>query len=110
MTVKISIEDKMLRHVLIVVIASWAFVGPASGQEPNSPNLVLNGGAEAPDRICISTRRTTHTFTIGQGRSKIEVSLGGGACEPPGSGISDLWARFPTDDSKLDVVDEETCP
>lgn len=98
----------MLRYALTTVAFSGVLFGTAaSAQSITEPSAI---DAEFPNQICIAARRTVQTISIGRGRNRIEVSLGGGACEPPGSGISDLWARFPADDSKLDAVLAKTCP
>lgn len=62
------------------------------------------------DEICISSRIPREKIMVGQGPQKIELTLGGGHCEPPGSHISDLIATFPGNDHLGDVVKAHNCP
>lgn len=99
----------MLRPLLLAITVSTFLSSALNAQPFDSPQSAPEI-ANPPEQTCVSIRRRHQTIMVGQGKSRIEVSLGGGACEPPGSGISDLWARFPTDDSELDAVIAKSCP
>lgn len=111
-TMKKSDGTKMIRVSLIAVAVLLIIVSaPASAQTVNSQSA-SSSDQVAPDEgtICVSSRVLYERISIGRGPTKIEVSLGGGACEPPGSGISDLAAKFAARNSMGDYVEADSCP
>jgi hypothetical protein len=97
---------------LAIVATLGMLMGPsASAQTAAAPNPAQAADASASDDvICVSIARRLGTITVGRGDRRIDIMLMGGACEPPGSRISALWARYPADDSRLDVVSSDNCP
>jgi hypothetical protein len=89
--------------------------------------LVVDGGARAqttvatqptvshpaaPDQVevgqvCIAIREIHEEILVGRRGKGIEIELGGGACEPPGSGISDISVGFATPGGMEDFAE---CP
>lgn len=93
------------------VLASFAIIAATTAKAADGqPPTIEAAPSDADDQICISARFTHQTIMLGRGRQQVELSLGGGACEPPGSGISDLVVRLPADNSPSDVVLARTCP
>jgi hypothetical protein len=98
-----------LRLCLLLSSLSLLAATTVRAADPQPP-VIEAAPPDASDQLCISARFTHQTIMLVRGRQRIELSLGGGACEPPGSGISDLMIRFPTSDSPSDVVLARTCP
>ena len=105
----------MVRNVLVVAATIFTLAPPAAATQGigASTQVVDRHGIPtyaSNERICVSVRHTLEKITVDSGGDQIEITLGGGACEPPGSGVSDPWARYSTNDSQLDVVEAGDCP
>ena len=100
---------------LVLLIVNLVSAGaPAVAQATGAPSppapVPVMPSAEGDEVICLSSRHQVESITFGHGPKRIEITLGGGTCEPPGLGISDLWVRYPAEDQKLDVVSTRDCP
>jgi hypothetical protein len=82
----------------------------ATAQTANTPLPADDDAEPKTGRNCIAIALIRERVSVGRGRNKIELTLFGGACEPPGSGISALSASFATEDSNNDTVLADTCP
>ena len=102
----------MIRSSLTAVSVLLAFAGASASAQTANSRSASPSDRVAPDEgmICVMSRRVYERISIGRGPKKIEVSLGGGACEAAGSGISDLAAKFAARDSMGDVVEADSCP
>lgn len=86
---------------------------PSGMAQASTSSATTNPVQESPEllgQICVSVANPHGTIALGQGDEQIDITLIGGACEPPGSGISMLWVRYPAGPSRLDVVTVKDCP
>lgn len=74
-----------------------------------APDHTAAGHAEI-DHVCVSIRLLREHILVGRRGEGIELDLGGGACEPPGSGISDMSAAFAPSKDIGDAIEAESCP
>lgn len=114
-------KPSMLRHAFFVAkLALLIAVSPLHALQVNAQTagnptvpepVVRNSSRVEPDeQVCVTIRHVRERITLGRGRAKIEITLGGGACEPPGSGISDLVAGRSRSVDAMDVVEASNCP
>jgi len=103
------VKIALLDAALLLSVSGAGAQGVSDIVTGNSPN---SSSSQAPldEQICMSSRHTLEKVTLGRGRKHFEITLGGGACEPAGSGISDLWIRRSDDNDALDVVQASDCP
>jgi hypothetical protein len=78
---------------------------PGSAPSPTSSDLTPPG-----EQICMTVRRVREKIMVGRGSKKIEITLGGGVCESPLLGISDLTLNYAARDGVGDVVEAADCP
>lgn len=109
-----AIGSRNPRRILAVIAAICAFAATAANVQAQTGSPSPLQGlevSEGQEQICVSIAVPHGTITVGRGERRIEIRLIGGSCEPPGSGISALWAIYPAaDNSPLDVVSSRDCP
>jgi hypothetical protein len=102
----------MVRAILTAAAALSILADSAAGAQtantppPPAPDHARDEGQTAD--ICITSIRIVARITVGQGRKKIEIMLGGDNCGGPE--VSILTARYAADSSKSDAVEIENCP
>lgn len=98
--------------VLATLFTAEMLTSPVASAPARGSALVAEESVTPEDnvKLCILAAFSHGTIAIGHGEQRIEIELMGGACEPPGSGISSLWARYPENSSALDVVRANNCP
>jgi hypothetical protein len=111
-THKIELGDVMVRRFLVAMAALALVVnGGARAQTTNATQPTASDPA-APDEVgagqlCIAIREIHEQILVGRGGKGIGIELGGGACAPPGSGISDISVGFATPGGMEDFAE---CP
>jgi hypothetical protein len=102
----------MTRRILAAVAALAIFAnGEAKARTTNAPPATASDQAESNQaevgQVCIAILEIHEQILVGRRGKGITIKLGGGACEPPGSGISDLIVGFATPGGMEDFAE---CP
>jgi len=106
-----AIGRKNSGRTLTAIAAICAFAATAASVQAQTGSPLPLQGLKAPETECVAIAVPHGTIAVGRGVRRIEIRLIGGACEPPGSGISALFAIYPAaDNSPLDVVSSRDCP
>ena len=112
---EVGLGDEMIRRILVAVAALVIFADREANAQTTNATTPTASDHSAPDplaigQVCITIRELHETITVGRGGKGIDIELGGGACERPGSRISDLSAGFSTNGGMEDIVEGENCP
>jgi hypothetical protein len=100
---------------MLVAAAAIALLSSANsglptmnGSSATTPNQIAPKDDQS-DHICITVRRVRERIAIGRGVKKMDITLGGGVCESPLLGISDLALDYATRDGMGDAVEAADC-
>jgi len=97
---------------MLAALAAIALLAATDSGEPprSAPSSTSSDPTSPGEQICISVRRVREKITVGRGSKKMEITLGGGVCESPLLGISDLTLDYAARDGMGDAVEAADCP
>jgi hypothetical protein len=109
---------EMIRRMLMGMVALPSFAAAHALVQPTNPPaspspIKAQPGGEQDKEICLPDRAKRVIITVGRGRRRIEMSLGGGVYDDGrcgGNEIIDLFASPRMNLGLADVVEARSCP